>query len=182
MIKFLICAIMMFIFAFQSNASEVQTNNFQEKEVIFSNQKENEKKRDIQTSFNISLNTDDDVELTDYQKALLNCESFNDGNKTIIGFVDDKCKTEEIIDDKKVVCNFEKDDLKIASEFYADKESNILKTIAGNYNFDFKMDIPEVGIDKKDDDTVFNFKMALPKIKLERTKTPSEILIEKSCK
>ena len=74
------------------------------------------------------------------------------------------------------------DFLKTASEFYADKESNILKTIAGNYNFDFKMDIPEVDIDKKDDDTVFNFKMALPKIKLERTKTPSEILIEKSCK
>ena len=44
------------------------------------------------------------------------------------------------------------------------------------------MDIPEVDIDKIDDDTVFNFKMALPKIKLERTKTPSEILIEKSCK
>ena len=99
MIKLLICAIMMFIFAFQSNASEVQTNNSKEKEVIFSNQRENEKKRDIQTSFNISLNTDDDVELTDYQKALLNCESFNDGNKTIIGFVDDKCKTEDIIDD-----------------------------------------------------------------------------------
>ena len=44
MIKLLICAIMMFIFAFQSNASEVQTNNSKEKEVIFSNQRENEKK------------------------------------------------------------------------------------------------------------------------------------------
>lgn len=201
--KFLFVMLAMFTFTACSNANDTSSeeekvqetkpiekdtisNNVTKKEVLFSNQKEKEKKRDIQTSFNISIDTDkyEDDELNDYQKALIKCESFKDGNKTIIGFVDDKCRTEEVVDGKTVVCNFYKSDLKTAAKFYANNDSNILKTLAGKYNIDFKMDIPEFNVDKneEDDDTSFNFKFALPKIKIERDKSPAEVLIEESCK
>lgn len=160
------------------------SNNVSKKEVLFSNQKENEKKRDIQTSFNISFDSDKfDKELNDYQKALINCKAFKSSNRTIVGFVDGKCQTEEISGDKKVVCNFKKEDLKTAVKFYADEDNNIFKTLAGKYNIDFKMDIPEFNVNKnEDDDETFNFKFALPKIKIERDKSPVEMVIEESCK
>ena len=188
--NFIFIVIAIFSFVSCSNANDVDTNkeinkNIEEnaKKTLFSNQKENEKKRDIQTSFNISIDSSkyDNNNLSDYQKALFECKTFKEGNKSIIGFVDGKCKTEEIVDDKTVVCNFEKDDLKTVVSFY-EKDVSILKTLAGSYNIDFKMDIPEVNVDEDNDDTLFNFKMALPKIKIEKTKTPAEILIEKSCK
>ncbi|MGN0929624.1 MAG: hypothetical protein ACI4N3_03205 [Alphaproteobacteria bacterium] len=198
--KFLFLMLAVFTFTACSNANDnnsengnVETvksvendsisNNVTKKEVLFSNQKENEKKRDIQTSFNIAINSDDDDELNDYQKALIKCEPFKDGNKTIIGFVDGQCRTEETVDDKKVVCNFYKSDLETAAKFYTSDDSNILKTLAGKYNIDFKMDIPEFNVDKnEDDDETFNFKFNLPKIKIERDKSPAEVLIEESCK
>ncbi|MBD5398825.1 hypothetical protein HDR60_04970 [bacterium] len=193
--KFLYLMLAIFTFTACSEANENTeikpveedsiSNNTVKKEILFSNQKGNEKKRDIQTSFNISIDSDkyEDKELNDYQKALIKCEPFKNGNKTIIGFVDGQCRTEEIVDDKKVVCNFYKSDLETASKFYASEDSNILKTLAGKYNIDFKMDIPEFNVDKnEDDDTSFNFKFALPKIKIERDKSPAEVLIEESCK
>lgn len=160
------------------------SNNVAKKEVLFSNQKENEKKRDIQTSFNISIDSDKfDNELNEYQKALIDCKPFKEGNRTIVGFVDDKCQTEELSEDKKVVCNFKKEDLKTVAKFYVDEDSNVFKTLAGKYNIDFKMDIPEFNVDKnEDDDETFNFKFALPKIKIERDKSPAEVVIEESCK
>lgn len=197
--KFLFVMLAMFAFTACSqakdNTNDVKaveedsiSNNTAKKEVLFSNQKENERKRDIETSFNISIDTDkyDNKELTEKQKAIIDCEPVSDGDNKIVGMVDGKCKIEAVIDNKKVVCNFEPDDLPTVARFYGadDDDTNFLKMLGGKYNIDFKMDIPEFNVEKNedDDDTSFNFKFGLPKLKIERNKSPVEVIIEKSCK
>ena len=195
--KFLF-VILTFIFAAGSNvcrADDVKpieedsiSNNTAKKEILFSNQKANEKKRDIETSFNISINTDkyDETEFNEYQKAIVDCVPVADGDRKIVGMIDGKCKIEAVISDKKVVCNFDTEDLPTIAKFYSgDKdEDNFLKMLSGKYNIDFKMDIPQFNVEKneEDDDTLFNFKFGLPKLKIERNKSPVELIIEKSCK
>lgn len=164
-----------------SNNQQISSETQNDTQLLFSNQNENETKRDINTSLNISLDASDFSELNDFQKALLSCEPFETESISIIGFVDGKCQTKEISNGKNIICNFNKDDLKTIAPFYS--KDNVASVISGNYNIDFKMDIPKFDMQKNDDDSFnLNLNMALPKIKIEKSKSPAQIIIEQSCK
>ena len=197
---FLFLFISLFIFAACSNANEesstnkensveqveqtinIEDNNqAEQKDILFSNQKDNEKKHDINTSLNLSLDAYDKSNFNDFQKALVNCDEFETPSKSIIGFVDGKCQTKEIVGDKTIICNFNKEDLDIIAPFYDD--NNVASSLSGNYNIDFKMDLPKIDIKESDEDNFnLNLNFALPKIKVEKTKSPAQIIIENSCK
>lgn len=128
------------------------------------------------------------VEVKDFHIALSKCTEYTDGKKTVIGNVEGQCQTEEIKSDgSKIVCNFDMDKLALASTYYMPKTDSDedINTLSGDYNINFKMNMPEIDFDntgKDGEEFNFNLKMMLPEIKIEKNKTPAELLIEGSCK
>lgn len=152
------------------------------------------KRTSINTSIDIGGKIDDsklDKASLEFIKKFENCEEYKglskslngagESEKEILGFDDNICKTKEILKDgKEITCNFPKSFLPEISTHYKKVLSG---SFAGKYNVDFDMKMPEIDFSNFSKDNLdFNFKMEMPKLKIDKEKSTAEKLIEEFCK
>ena len=152
------------------------------------------KKAALNTTINFNSPADTDnlsKEAKDYLDNLKDCKEYkakfqstrdaSDSEKEIIGQEDNVCKTREIFaDGKELTCAFPMDRISEVVDYYTGVFSN---QIGGKYNIDLDMKFPEINFsDLSSDKLDLDVKFELPKVKIDKVKSPVEELIEEVCK
>ena len=152
------------------------------------------KRTSINTSIDLGGKIDDsklDNNSLEFLKNFKNCKEYKgtskslngvgESEKEILGLNDNICKTKEILKNgKEITCNFPKSFLPEISIHYKKVLSG---SFTGKYNVDFDMKMPEIDFSNFSKDNLdFNFKMEMPKLKIDKEKSTAEKLIEEFCK
>ena len=152
------------------------------------------KRTSINTSIDFGGKLDDsklDDASLEFIKKFEDCEKYKGNSKSLTGYgISEKeilgldgntCKTKEVLKDgKEIICNFPKSFLSEISTHY---KKILSGSFSGKYNVDFDMKMPEIDFSNFSNDNLnFNFKMEMPKLKIDKQKSTAEKLIEEYCK